>query len=32
MTDENREVYEHFLRFGGLKENTGSLKFGIDER
>ena len=31
MTDENREVYEYFLRFGGAKENTGSLKFGIDE-
>ncbi|MDQ3714361.1 MAG: hypothetical protein M3388_19395 [Acidobacteriota bacterium] len=31
MTDENREVYEYFLRFGDLKENTGSLKFGINE-
>jgi hypothetical protein len=31
MTDENREVYEYFLRFGSVKENTGSLKFGIDE-
>ena len=30
MTDENREVYEHFLRSGGVKGNTGSLKFGID--
>ena len=30
MTDENREAYEHFLRFGGVKGNTGSLKFGID--
>ena len=31
MTDENREVYEYFLRFGDAKGNTGSLKFGIDE-
>jgi len=31
MTDENREVYEYFLRSGGVKGNTGSLKFGIDE-
>ncbi len=31
MTDENREIYEHFLRFGSVKGNTGSLKFGIDE-
>jgi len=31
MTDENREVYEYFLRSGGVKENTGSFKFGIDE-
>ena len=31
MTDENREVYEYFLRFGDAKGNTGSLKFGIDQ-
>jgi len=31
MTDESREVYENFLRFGGASGNTGSLKFGIDE-
>ena len=31
MTDENREVYENFLRFGDAKGNAGSLKFGIDE-
>jgi len=31
MTDENREAYDDFLRFGGRKGNTGSLKFGIDE-
>ena len=31
MTEENREVYEHYLRFGGIKENTGSLNFGIDQ-
>ena len=31
MTYENREAYDDFLRFGGRKGNTGSLKFGIDE-
>lgn len=31
MTDENREAYNDFLRIGGRKGNTGSLKFGIDE-
>jgi hypothetical protein len=31
MTDENREVYEYFLRSGGVKGNTGRLKFGIDQ-
>jgi len=31
MTDENREAYDAFLRYGGRKGNTGSLKFGIDE-
>lgn len=31
MTDENREVYNYFLRFSGKKGNTGSLKFGVDE-
>ena len=31
MTDENREVYEYFLRSGGAKGNTGRLKFGIDQ-
>jgi hypothetical protein len=31
MTDESREAYDAFLRYGGRKGNTGSLKFGIDE-
>lgn len=31
MTEECREVYEHFLRFGNMKGNTGSLNFGIDQ-
>jgi hypothetical protein len=31
ITDENREVYEYFLRSGGAKGNTGRLKFGIDQ-
>ena len=31
MTDENREVYEYFLRSGDAKGNTGRLKFGIDQ-
>ncbi len=31
MTEESREVYEHYLRFGSLKGNTGSLNFGIDQ-
>lgn len=31
MTDENREAYDDFLRFGGKKGNTGSLKFGVDQ-
>jgi hypothetical protein len=31
MTDENREVYENFLRFGDVKGNTGSLKLGVDQ-
>ncbi len=30
MSDEHREVYEYFLRSGGVKKNTGSLKLGID--
>jgi len=32
MTDENREAYSDFLRHTGKKGNTGSLKFGTDER
>ncbi len=32
MTDENREAYNDFLRYGGKDRNTGSLKFGIDQR
>ena len=31
ITDENREAYDDFLRLGGSKGNTGSLKFGVDE-
>ncbi len=31
MTEDNREVYEYYLRFGSMKGNTGSLKFGIDQ-
>lgn len=31
MTDENREAYEDFLRFGSQKGNTGRLKFGVDQ-
>lgn len=31
ITDENREAYNDFLRYGGNKRNTGSLKLGIDE-
>jgi len=31
MSEENREVYEYFLRFGSIKGNTGSLNFGIDQ-
>ena len=31
MNEESREVYEHFLRFGSMKGNTGSLHFGIDQ-
>ncbi len=30
MTDENREVYEYFLRSGDVNGDTNSLKFGID--
>lgn len=30
MSDENREIYEYFLRFGAAKKNTGSLKLGIN--
>lgn len=29
ISDENREAYNNFLRYG--RGNTGSLKFGIDE-
>jgi len=32
MTDENREAYDDFLRLSDKKGNTGSLKFGVDER
>lgn len=32
MTAENREAYDDFLRFGGKKGNTGSLRLGVDER
>lgn len=32
MTPENREVYLEFLSLSGKKGNTGSLKFGVDER
>lgn len=32
MTTENREAYQEFLSLGGKKGNTGSLKFGVDER
>jgi hypothetical protein len=32
MTEENREVYEHFLRYGKkMKKGTGTLQLGIDE-
>lgn len=32
MTEENREVYEHFLRYGKkIKKSTGTLQLGIDE-
>ncbi len=31
MSDENREAYNDFLRLGGKKGNTGSLKFGTGE-
>jgi len=31
MTDENREAYNDFLRSNSGRENTGRLKFGIDE-
>lgn len=31
MTAESREAYNDFLRFSSKKNNTGSLKFGIDE-
>lgn len=30
MSEENREIYEHFLRFG-KKMKTGTLQLGIDE-
>ena len=30
ISDEHREVYEYFLRNGGVKKNTGGLKLGID--
>ncbi len=32
MSDDNREAYQDFLRLSGRKGNTGSLKFGVDER
>ncbi len=32
ITEENREAYNHFLRYGDRKGNTGSLKLRIDER
>ncbi|MEZ5428652.1 MAG: PilZ domain-containing protein [Pyrinomonadaceae bacterium] len=34
MSEENREAYEHFLRYGkklGKNRNAGSLQLGIDE-
>ena len=33
MTEENREVYKYFLRYGKkVKRSTGTLQLGIDER
>jgi hypothetical protein len=32
ITAENREAYNHFLRYGDRKGNTGSLKLRVDER
>lgn len=32
MTEENRETYEHFLRYGKkIKKSSGTLQLGIDE-
>ena len=31
MSNDNREAYQEFLRLGGRKGNTGSLKFGVRE-
>lgn len=33
MTEESREVYQHFLKYGKKikKRNTGTLQLGIDE-
>ncbi len=32
ITAENREAYNHFLRYGDRKGNTGSLKLRTEER